>query len=527
MSLAPAAYLLYQRILRHDPADPQWPGRDRFVLSCGHSSLTLYIQLAGLSGYASGSRRPGSPVPHLGVDHPRPPGVRPDPGRGGHHRAARPGHRQRGRHGDGRPPRARPVRPRRRARPVAVRPLRLRVLLRRRHRRGHQPRVLLDRRRAGARQPDRDVRRQLHLDRGQHPHRQVGGRRRPLRGLRLARPARGLAHRRRRLPRERAGALRRVRGGQGGHRQAVVHRAAHDHRLARADQEGHRRRARLRPRRPRGRRDQGDPRVRPGGQLPGRGGGAVAGARGRRARQGPARGVGRAVQELGKAVFRTVLALRPDAPSQLSARGLGGRTLPEFPADPERHRHPRRTSGDDSRPPSRRVLPELRGGSSRPSPSPNHTTMEGEPSFLPGEPPDPDAAGRPAGRPDAALRHPRARHGLDTQRHRRTRWDPRLRRNVPAVQRLHARRRATGGADGAPGHLRLDARLGRPRRGRPDAPADRAPVVAAEHSAPRRGPPGRRQLQAVGGLAGDPGADGPARRPSCPVPARTCPRSTG
>jgi transketolase len=51
MSLAPAAYLLYQRVLRHDPADPAWPGRDRFVLSCGHSSLTLYIQLY-LSGYA-------------------------------------------------------------------------------------------------------------------------------------------------------------------------------------------------------------------------------------------------------------------------------------------------------------------------------------------------------------------------------------------------------------------------------------------------------------------------------------------
>jgi transketolase len=50
MSLAPAAYLLFQRILRHDPADPKWPGRDRFVLSCGHSSLTLYLQLY-LSGY--------------------------------------------------------------------------------------------------------------------------------------------------------------------------------------------------------------------------------------------------------------------------------------------------------------------------------------------------------------------------------------------------------------------------------------------------------------------------------------------
>ena len=50
MSLAPAAYLLFQHILRHDPADPGWLGRDRFVLSCGHSSLTLYIQLY-LSGY--------------------------------------------------------------------------------------------------------------------------------------------------------------------------------------------------------------------------------------------------------------------------------------------------------------------------------------------------------------------------------------------------------------------------------------------------------------------------------------------
>ncbi|WP_370017850.1 transketolase [Planotetraspora sp. GP83] len=50
MSLAPAAYLLFQRFLRHDPSDPTWVGRDRFVLSAGHSSLTLYIQLY-LSGY--------------------------------------------------------------------------------------------------------------------------------------------------------------------------------------------------------------------------------------------------------------------------------------------------------------------------------------------------------------------------------------------------------------------------------------------------------------------------------------------
>jgi transketolase len=50
MSLAPLAYLLYQRVMRHDPTDPTWIGRDRFVLSNGHSSLTQYCQLF-LSGY--------------------------------------------------------------------------------------------------------------------------------------------------------------------------------------------------------------------------------------------------------------------------------------------------------------------------------------------------------------------------------------------------------------------------------------------------------------------------------------------
>jgi transketolase len=71
MSLAPVAYTLFQRHLVHDPSDPQWLGRDRFILSCGHSSLTLYIQLY-LSGYGLemkdlesfrtwGSRTPGHP----------------------------------------------------------------------------------------------------------------------------------------------------------------------------------------------------------------------------------------------------------------------------------------------------------------------------------------------------------------------------------------------------------------------------------------------------------------------------------
>jgi transketolase len=50
MALAPVAYNLFQRHLIHDPSDPQWLGRDRFILSCGHSSLTLYTQLF-YSGY--------------------------------------------------------------------------------------------------------------------------------------------------------------------------------------------------------------------------------------------------------------------------------------------------------------------------------------------------------------------------------------------------------------------------------------------------------------------------------------------
>ncbi|MFB7958057.1 transketolase [Streptomyces sp. NPDC056045] len=71
MSLAPAAYTLFQKVMRHDPADADWVGRDRFVLSAGHTSLTLYIQLY-LAGYGLelddlkafrtwGSKTPGHP----------------------------------------------------------------------------------------------------------------------------------------------------------------------------------------------------------------------------------------------------------------------------------------------------------------------------------------------------------------------------------------------------------------------------------------------------------------------------------
>ncbi|MYR58452.1 transketolase, partial [Streptomyces sp. SID625] len=71
MALAPAAYTIFQKLMRHDPADPEWTGRDRFVLSPGHTSLTLYTQLY-LAGYelelddlkafrTYGSKTPGHP----------------------------------------------------------------------------------------------------------------------------------------------------------------------------------------------------------------------------------------------------------------------------------------------------------------------------------------------------------------------------------------------------------------------------------------------------------------------------------
>src|SRR4030088_2301359 len=50
MALAPVAYALYTRIMQHSPADPKWPDRDRFVLSCGHASMLLYSTLY-LAGY--------------------------------------------------------------------------------------------------------------------------------------------------------------------------------------------------------------------------------------------------------------------------------------------------------------------------------------------------------------------------------------------------------------------------------------------------------------------------------------------
>ena len=261
MSLAPAAYLLYQRVLRHDPADPKWPGRDRFVLSCGHSSLTLYIQLY-LSGYGVGlddlkafrtwgSITPGHPEYGLtpGVETTTGPLGQ---GLGNAVGMAMAARRQRGLLDPDAAPGESPFDhfvysivsdgdieegiTHESSAIAAVQELgNLIVIYDDNH-------ISIEDNTVIAKSEDVGARYEAY---GWHVQHVVLGDRH-------------------RVPRERPGAVRRARGRQGRHRQAVAHRAAHDHRLARADQAEHRGRARLRARRRRGRGDQGDPRLRPG-----------------------------------------------------------------------------------------------------------------------------------------------------------------------------------------------------------------------------------------------------------------------
>ena len=97
MGMAEIAVALWKRHLRHNPANPAWPNRDRFVLSNGHGSMLLY-SLLHLTGY-------DLPIEELkrfrqlGSKTPGPPGARLRAGRRDDHRPARPGLRQRGRHG--------------------------------------------------------------------------------------------------------------------------------------------------------------------------------------------------------------------------------------------------------------------------------------------------------------------------------------------------------------------------------------------------------------------------------------------
>ncbi len=67
MALAPAAYVLYNEALRYDPQHPEWPDRDRFVLSCGHASMLLYsmLHLSGVKQLGDDGRPTGEPAVSL------------------------------------------------------------------------------------------------------------------------------------------------------------------------------------------------------------------------------------------------------------------------------------------------------------------------------------------------------------------------------------------------------------------------------------------------------------------------------
>ncbi len=187
MSLAPAALLLFQRLMRHDPTDATLarPRPLRAVLR----ALEPDALHPALPQRVRADARRSAPVPVVGQPHSRPSGARSHDRRRDHHWSARPGRRQRGRHGDGRSPRAWPVRPRRRTGHERLRPPHLLHRLRRRHGGGHQQRGLVDCRHPAARQPHAAVRRQSHLDRRQHDHRVQRGHRAAVRARTAGTPS--------------------------------------------------------------------------------------------------------------------------------------------------------------------------------------------------------------------------------------------------------------------------------------------------------------------------------------------------
>ena len=181
MALAPAAYLLWTRHLKHSPRHPDWADRDRFVLSCGHASMLLY-SLLHLTGYDL-SLDDIRALPPVGVAHSGPPGAGAHRRRGDHHRPPRPGDRQRRRHGDGGAVPRGTVQPPRRC---PGRSPHLGAGERRRPDGGRRVRSRLARRPPPAGEAHRHLRRQQHHHRRSDRPRLLRGRRRPVRGVRLA-----------------------------------------------------------------------------------------------------------------------------------------------------------------------------------------------------------------------------------------------------------------------------------------------------------------------------------------------------
>ena len=364
------------------------------------------------------------------------------------------------------------------------RPPDLRHRLRRRPPGGHRLRGGQPRRPPAPRQARRPLRRQPHPARRADRDGLLRGRPDALRCLRLAHPAR----RGRQRPRRHRGRDR----GRPSRRPPEPHRRPDPHRLRQPEQAGQPEGARLAARPRRGPPDQGGLRLGSGPDVlrPGRRR-ATASARrsprarpwsptGRRASTPTATPIPSAAAEFRRRVPAVGLPDGWDADLKTYETGDRGR---------DAERQPGRDPG--ARPASARAVRRRR----RP--------VRVEPDRHQGR------AGlqRRRGRPEPALRGPRARHGRHRQRHRLPRRVHPLLRHVPDLQRLHARVGPAGGAVRAPRHLRLDPRFGRARRGRPDPPAGRALRRAPGDPQPVVRPARRRQRDR-GGL----GARGRAHR---------------
>ena len=244
---------------------------------------------------------------------------------------------------------------------------------------GVSPRGLRPRRPPGARQPHRRLRRQPDLHRGRHRHRVQRGRRGALRGLRLARRRGRLAQGRRRrdLRRGRRRPARRDPLRRQGDGQADPRRAAHDHRVARADEAEHRQVARLGPRRRGDRRHEGAARLRPEEDLRRRARRPQARPRRRQAGQGRPPRVGQGVQGVAQG--------QPRPRRRCSTASSPGRPRPVWPRPCRPSRPTRRASRPAPRPArcSRAiadVMPELLGRLGRPRRVQQHD--DGGPALL-------------------------------------------------------------------------------------------------------------------------------------------------
>ncbi len=225
MGAAPMAYVLWTRFLRHAPTDPDWPNRDRFVLSAGHA-LDAPLLAPPPDRLRPPARR-AQGLPPVGLEDAGPSRVRPDSGRRGDDRTARPGLRERGRDGDRRASPGLRVQP---AGPRDRRSLDLRDLLGRRPPGGDRLGGSV------ARRPPPPGQAGVPLRRQQDPARRtdlvglVGGRPEALRGLRLARhPGRRWQRPRRDRARDR---------GSAGRRPAEPDRRPHAHRLRQPEPPG-------------------------------------------------------------------------------------------------------------------------------------------------------------------------------------------------------------------------------------------------------------------------------------------------